>query len=699
MNALWRRHIVVLILYVVLTVFMTMPIVSNISTHVAGLGGDPWQTMWRFGDEWDNANILEIFGGGEPRLVNISVWPWMWLHLMFGQPAAYNLVYLLSFVLSGYFMYLLVRFLTRRVPEPDALHRYGGGLSRILSEAPAFLAGVLYMFLPYHVAHGMGHFGAMQTQWLPLAVLLLFMWIQRPTVWRTIGLALVVTLQSWSEHHYLLWLAIFVVVFAIFHLIRPEDELASPSQGEAPLLRKERSAERWVRWIRGNSRQIVLLSILLITFAALPWWPMVRLAAQPSDTLSLGIEQTIRFSADLFSFVTPPQWQPIWGGIAYELFGKHFTGNIVEATQFLGFLPLLLLIFFRQHVLRREKKFWFAVAAIFFLISLGPRLHVFGNVLPMPLPYALLDSLPVFSAVRAVARAGVVVGLSVSVLFGWILATQLKRPISVAVALAVILTEFLFLPVPLQATKLSGAYEIISSLPGKALVEIPAATNYTAASESLYASRVHKKEVVGNIALERALEKEVFAEAKSLPALRQLLFLRTAHILENRPEFFAQGIVETLPDTLRYLDVSAIAVRADSLSAEQRQAIDYFLHEQLGWPGEKYEDVVLYKVQPRAGDGVFLSRDGRWENVGFDPKRESTFAEIPRQAAVTLYNVRETNVTVTLEFDVEQGAISVSMAGTPLRQGYAGQGVRVPIVLEPGKQEVVFESLLPDKAI
>ena len=113
------------------------------------------------------------------------------------------------------------------------------------------------------------------------------------------------------------------------------------------------------------------------------------------------------------------------------------------------------------------------------------------------------------------------VGLALSVLFGWIMVRELKRPISILIVLAIIGVEFLFLPVPLQEVRLSQAYQEAAALPGSSLIEIPAATNYTAASEALYASRIHGKEVPGNIALERALEREVFAEVKELPSLRQ----------------------------------------------------------------------------------------------------------------------------------------------------------------------------------
>lgn len=659
----WRRHTVILALYGALSLVLTMPVILNLNTHVAGQGGDPWQTMWRFEEALRRApstlNFVqsEFFGGGEPRLVNISVWPWMGLHVMFGQPAAYNLVLLLSFVLSGYFMYLLVRYFTKH-------------------EAAAFLAGLLYAFLPYHVAHSMGHFGAMQTQWLPLVILLFFLFRQRATIWRTLGLAAVITVQSWSEHHYALWLGFFAIIFVIFGWLKP----------------------RVVAW---HAPYFVLLASLVFFFAILPWMPTVRLALRPSSgqasILELGTEQTTRFSADLFSYVTPPAWQPMWGGAAQELFGQHFTGNMVEATQFLGWLPPLLIAFFWRSVPRPQLNFWLTILLVFFVISLGPWLHVFGRVLPIPLPYGLFDEWPVFSAVRAVARAGVMVGVAVSILFGYVLAREMRRPISVWLVAGIVLIEFLFLPFPVQSTRLSNAYDVIAELPGQSILEIPAGTNYTVASKSLYVSLLHGKAVVGNIALERALPAGAFEEVKSLPGLRQLLFLRTDHLLEDRVEFFDQDLRETIPDVLTYLDISAIVVQADSLSAKQRQAVMYWLEDKLKFVPEQYEDVVLYKTVSTPGvetDGIFLARDGRWANVGFDPRRNSVFAEIPGRADVTLYNVTTEAKAIELTFLVEQGSVRVNGSVT-----VAGQRASVPLVVQPGKRLVEFISQLPDPAV
>lgn len=658
----WWRPIGILALYGALTLFMTMPVPLQLTTHVAGRGGDAWQSMWRFEDRWralseNSAGATdffsqEIFGRGEARLINISVWPWMWLHVALGEPAAYNIVYLLSYVLSGFFMYGLVRYLTHH-------------------DAAASLAGMLYMFLPFHVAQSMGHFGAMQMQWIPLAAWFLFVWLKRPTLWSTLGLAATIMIQSWTEHHTLLWMGIFMVIFAVFWMW--------------PRRREWRVYAPWA----------TLLAALIFFFAILPWVPVIRLALQ-SDAgqgLVLGQDDTIRFSADVFSYVTPPAWHPIWGKLAYDFYGRHFTGNMVEAVQFLGWVPLLLIAFFHRNIPRRQKLFWLLVLAVFWLISLGPRLHVFGRVLTVPLPFALVDEWPVFNFMRVVGRAGAGVGLAVAVLFGWVLAREMKRPITILIVGALLLGEFLFLPVSMARVEVSRVHEVLAELPGTRVVEIPAATNYIFASQALYASLVHGKETVGSIALERASGGAEVAEARSLPGLRQLLFLRSDQLQAARPDFFGQDLAETLPDVMRYLDASAVVVWMDSLSAHQRGAVQSFLQTTLRWHPESFGEAVLYRAEFSRGDGVFLTRGREWVDIEIDAARGVVLAEVPRVARVRLYNVGSQAREVRLEFLVDRG--SVRVADTVIHAGERGQ---VRVVLPPGSRELEFESLLPEAA-
>lgn len=649
----WQIHVFVVILYIGLTLLMTWPVALFLGTHVAGSGGDPWQTLWRFEEkesllkESGFLSLLqgEFLGGGEARLVNLSVWPWMPLHLMFGEPVTYNLVWLLSFILAGYGMFLLA----------------GGCLDEY--KAAAFLAGLFYMFLPYHAAQALGHFGAMQIQWLPFIALLVFSFVKRPARWKGGALVLLVWLQSWVEHHYALWLALFLVIYVWF-------------------FRREVGAvfrERRSRWIAITT--VVITGVLV----AASWWPTVRLASENSEVLVLGLDQTVRFSADIFSFVTPAVWHPLWGGLSFWLLGHSFTGNTAEATHYLGLAPLLLIVFFRQSVPRRHALFWFAVIGLFTLIALGPRLHVLGRIVPIPLPYALFDSWPVFSAVRVVARASVMIGLAMAVLLAWIVRQQVRSKGGLVVLGSVLLLEFLFIPVPIQSARLSPVYEAVKTAPGGTLIEIPAATNYVLASRSLYASRRHGKEVLGNIALERgaAPGDEETVGARAWPALRQLLYVRVPHLEKERLEFFGQDMIETLTDVMKYLDATVILLHSDSLSAPQLAALRQFLEERAGVGPEVYEDALLYDMSGlTGGDGVFLVREDGWERARYEEESGEYVAEIADEARIKLINAQGSDLRTRLRFGVE-GSLRVIVGDRVVKEMNSGeQSVELDVPVE-----------------
>ncbi len=655
MKQVYRQHILSLVVFSVLAALMTFPVLFHMGDSIAGQGGDPWQAMWRF-TEKGNLGFPEFFkdllGTGEARLANLSVWVWMPLHFLFGQPFTYNAVWLLSFILSGYAMALLVRSIT--------------GEASVFAPAP-MLAGIAYMFLPFHTAHALGHFGAMQMQWIPFIITTALSLFRSRALWKYALLGVLLSIQAWTEHHYMLYLGIFTLLAAW-------------------VWRRELRA-----WHGYSKRGLMLLSLIVVIGVFLPYLPTIKLAATNSGAIVLGEEQTIRFSADAFSFLVPSGQHPLWGDFSHSLFGRYFTGNSSESVQYVGVSLLIALLFFHRHIPVRQKRFWIGVMVVFYLISLGPVLHVYGKVTSIALPYALLQDLPVFSAMRVVARSGAFVGLAVCALFGWVVATNIKtREKKGAIAIgALVLLEFLFMPFPMQSAQLSPVYGRLSSLPGSAVIEVPSATNYTAASRSLYASALHGKTSLGNIALERGADEDAYNTEKAAPGIRQLLYLRTTELLEGRYEFFNQNIAETLPDAMAWLDAHAVIVHTDSLSNAQNDALRTLFAQSTGFTKESFGDADVYILNHAAAgsDGVFLMRGDGWEHVGYDPKRDSVFGEIPSEAYLTIVNVGEDNTAVALLFDAPP-------SGSPLPVLRAG-GQDIPVRQENGK--VVYEFLLYQK--
>lgn len=668
MNKAFREHCIAVLLFVFLAILMTLPVIFHMQSGIAGTGGDPWQTMWRFTEKGQggfSAFLHDISGTGDPQLVNLSVWPWMPLHLLFGQPFAYNLIWLLHFVLSGYAMALLIQVLTDR--------------KSILHPAP-LLAGIAYMALPYHTAQALGHFGAMQLEWIPFICVAAIVFFKSPTVGKAILLGALLTIQAWVEHHYLVWIGIFGVIAWFVY------------RKELPPLRKLPSS---------------ILALILILGILIPFIPTIRLATGNEDAIELGIEQTIRFSADLFSFITPPPSHPIWGGVSHSLFGQYFTGNESESVQYLGISILLAIIFFHKHIPVKQKRLWITTAVVFAILSLGPVLHVFGKETSLPLPYALLANLPVFSAIRVISRTGVMVSFATVVLFGWVIATNIHKTRTSYIIGAIVILDFLFVPFPFQSAVLSPVYAAIQDMPGSSIIEIPAATNYAAASRSLYASSLHGKQVLGNIALERGEDPDAYTLVKSMPGVRQLLYLRTTELSEQRNEFFDQNLLETLPDAMTYLDAHAVIVHTDSLSEVQNKAIEDFFNASPTFTSKSFGDVTLYTAvslpEENHTDGIVIARHEGWENIGYDPKKQSVFGEVPVNAGIDIINVLNEPREVTLTFVVPQDSpddVAVKDTnGVELLRAKKGEGNSFTVLVNPGITSVTFSSVGEGKAI
>lgn len=665
-----RKHWILLGIYAVLALIMTLPVIINPLHTIAGQGGDPWQTMWRFTTKAESGITgfwMDVSGKSDPQLVNLSVWPWMPIHMIFGEPLGYNVIFFLNFVLSGYAMALFIKYLTRS--------------ESILSPAPV-LAGIAYMFAPYHIAHSLGHFGAMQMQWIPFIFTVALSALRSWRIWKLILLALLITIQSWEEHHYMVWLAVAGMIFCALYW------------------------KEFVATIRSHIWGVVLLGILLCIGVVVPYIPTIQLQQTDSSAITSSTDQIIRFSADLFSFITPAPWHPLWGGIAHALFGQYFTGNEAESVQYLGIPLLIVIIFFGKHTPHKQRITWISIGGIFFILSLGPVLHVFGHITSIRLPYGLIEHLPVFSAIRTIARAGSMVTFAVCVLLAWVIATNQHRKI-VSFAIGVlILLDFLFIPFPTQSAVLSPAYAALATIPGKNLIEIPAATNYVAASRSLFAQTIDHKEALGNIALERGQSADVFELAKSVPALRQLLYVRTTELQQDRPEFFQQDLRESLVDSMKWLDIHAILIHTDSISASQKGVLESFLESMKVFSKTSYGDADLYTLKPDASyktDGVLLVRGDGFEHIGYDPKRKSTFAEIPTSAAITLINVTQNSLPIELSLVVPNESPSdvaiQDTTGTTLNKIDTGTERIFSMQLKPGETILRILSMGQDRAI
>jgi len=298
--------------YVVLALVMTWPLALGIHRDVPGDLGDSLLNLWilgwgaenlprlltgqiDFSDYW-NANIFHpeplalalsehLFG----QVIQILPVYWLTGNLIL----AYNLLFITSFALSGFGMYLLVRELLGE----------GGRFS-----PAAFVAGLIFAFLPFRIAQ-VAHLQSLSSQWMPFA-LYGFLRYTRGVDWRWLaGGAMALLMQNWSCGYYLIFFAPFVPVF-VMHQMWTSGHL--------------RDWRMWLAFAVGGG------------VVAAGTWPFLAqyLEVQRVHGFERPAGEVIRYSADVYSYFTAPEALRAWGG-AMQAYPKP------EGELFFGVVPWL----------------------------------------------------------------------------------------------------------------------------------------------------------------------------------------------------------------------------------------------------------------------------------------------------------------------------------------------------------------------
>ena len=135
------------------------------------------------------------------------------------------------------------------------------------------------------------------------------------------------------------------------------------------------------------------------------------LGAGDISSVEVGWREAVYWSAEPQSVLLPSPF-----GLAGRLLGMparlSWMPNIFEGVVTPGLSVLVLFLLF---VRRRRGLALAACAALLFLLAMGPELRLLGRPTGIPLPYRLLQLLPLMSGARAPARfalmGGCVVGL------------------------------------------------------------------------------------------------------------------------------------------------------------------------------------------------------------------------------------------------------------------------------------------------
>ncbi|MBW0104371.1 hypothetical protein [Pseudonocardia sp. KRD291] len=254
------------------------------------------------------------------------------------------------------------------------------------------LAGALYAFSPFHLAHAVaGHLNLVWSVLPPVLLLLAHHLFARPVThpWRlgaVTGLVLVAQLVLYTQA-----LAIGVIFLVVAAVVL---------------------AVRWPRRVRPALPGLARAAVACVgAFAVLGAYPLWLILAGPVRPRS-AIRNVDATGADLANIVLPTRMTAI--GPAPDGLADELAGHIGEQGGYVGIAMLALILVAVLVVRSSTLRVTAAVGAIAWLCSLGTGVVVLGEHLDVALPWKAVTVVPLLSEIEPV-RIQVVVALCVAV--------------------------------------------------------------------------------------------------------------------------------------------------------------------------------------------------------------------------------------------------------------------------------------------
>jgi hypothetical protein len=478
-----RGALAVLILYGLLSVALTWPLLPHLNTHVLGPEkADNYSYIWKLW--WVPHAIFDL--GQTPFSQPDIYYPFgyplaydettplhtffaMTLTRTFGVVAAYNLIMLCSTALSGWFTY----FLARRWLLPIA-----GEAGHLLSVC-CFTAGCSFAFSQYQMVRFAEHLNLIATHWVVLAFYLLDCWLAERRLHQAILLGTSVGLAALASWYYAFILA---AVLALYSLFRAEN------------LRRVLLEKR--TWIALGAAAAIVLA-----FCVPFLMPYVQLARQ-GDTVVPTYSSEF-WSASPVDYLVPNPQHPLWGRFAQAViwpFGGRAPGEFMSAS--IGWVTLLFGVMGWRQACGRNWRALKGVAVFAFVLSLGPVLNFSRLPTGIPLPVALLSQIiPGAASLRSWGRFSLFVLLAFSLLAGAGLAVWAQRRAAhsrtalAAAVCAVLLFSLWIGPAPLVPVEPRPVDRWLAEQPGRfAIMQYP--IDVALSGPSMLYTRYHGKPIV-----------------------------------------------------------------------------------------------------------------------------------------------------------------------------------------------------------
>ena len=628
------EHISVVFIFSVLTVILTFPIILYFGDEAAGIECyDKCHMMWRFwwadfsfqnSLDFQHSNYIFYPGGTDigGNLAYFTTFIGFLLVQFLDYTTAWNVIWFLGFVFGGYGCYLLANNFNKNYFS-------------------SIIAGIIFTFTTYHMAHSFAHIGLSMIVWLPIFVLFLFKLLEKQSKYYSIVGGIIFFLVSFTHLYYSVFITMFSIVFFVIYIFR----------------QKKVSNKTFI------TNFSILLIIGLISTSVL----FLSNSSLNDELPDRPLYEHINFSTNLENLILPTpehttQILSDYGMIIsfYSFFDKPVHQIQLENLIFLGysviFLSALAVIRYRQN----HIWFWVLICGIFVLMSFGPELKIFhestGIVMPDKLFY---DAVPEWDEIRAPARFIVMANLALAVLASYAVYGLIKNKFSsfkqqiilTSIIGFVILFEFSMIPYPSYTEPIPDIYEEIKNDVSKfAVLSAPLGGTGDGGLMSdptvLYHQIHHEKPIYGGH------ESRVSLETTKKT---QTYFLSMFHIFGSKDDVIKQDLATHGLSLFNHFDIKYVTLHKSSPIWEswQKDLLQVFLSETkqimseiLSGNNPVYEDdrIVVYKIPKPNSSEPFLLLGSGWHV--FEP--EYNARATMTKPEILVVNPTNTEIDVTL---------------------------------------------------
>jgi hypothetical protein len=358
------------LIYALLTVAFFYRVVPHINSQLIGPPEDNMQHVW---DLWFARNAAGGTSGFlhttrifYPEGTSLLFHPFSWFNLLLASTigflltpvAAYNLLILLTFVLSGVGAFLLIRHLTR-------------------DTAAALLGGFVFAFNPSHFAHALHQIEIASIQFIPFFVLFYLKVLERKSASNVAWASTFFLLNSLCSWYYML-LALLCMAVCYGVEAHRSKRLLLPGAITSSII------------VLGAT--LVVLSPLVVS--------MLVTAATHSNLWPGGYG---RYVVDMAGLLVP-HYNHIFARVPLVArVNASYTGFAWESVGYLGLVGTGLMLASSRVLVKRAAPYLLGLVC-FLPLAFGPRLHFLGRAIPSVLPYALIRHIPILSGARAPGR-------------------------------------------------------------------------------------------------------------------------------------------------------------------------------------------------------------------------------------------------------------------------------------------------------